>query len=111
MLPRRRLHWRTTPYNFHPFAMSAAIVSPKGQVVIPAEIRKQLGITPGSLVNVSVQGGAVRIALERPVKASTHAEGFGLLRYQGPSRRLADFDVAVEMLAARKTGGARVRKP
>lgn len=91
--------------------MSAAIVSPKGQVVIPAEIRKQLGITPGSLVNVSVQGGAVRIALERPVKASTHAEGFGLLRYRGPPRRLADFDVAVEMLAARKAGAARARKP
>lgn len=90
--------------------MSAAIVSPKGQVVIPAEIRKQLGITPGSLVSVSVQGGAVRIALERPVKASTHAEGFGLLRYEGPARRLADFDVAAEMLAERKSVGTRVRK-
>ena len=90
--------------------MSAAIVSPKGQVVIPAEIRKQLGITPGSLVSVSVQGGAVRIALERPVKASTHAEGFGLLRYEGPAKRLADFDVATEMLAERKSGGARGRK-
>jgi antitoxin PrlF len=40
--------------------MSAAVVSRKGQVVIPAEIRKQLGITPGSLVSVSVQGGALR---------------------------------------------------
>jgi hypothetical protein len=45
------------------------------------------------------------------VKASTHAEGFGLLRYQGPPRRLADFDVAVEIRAVRKPGGARVRKP
>ena len=91
--------------------MSAVIVSPKGQVVIPAEIRKQLGITPGSLVSVSVQAGAVRIALERPVKASTHAEGFGLLRYAGPARRLADFDVAALMRAEPKASGARVRKP
>ena len=91
--------------------MIAAIVSPKGQVVIPAEIRKQLGITPGSLVSVSVQAGAVRIALERAVKASTHAEGFGLLRYEGPARRLADFDVAELMRAVRKAGGAKARKP
>jgi AbrB family looped-hinge helix DNA binding protein len=91
--------------------MHAAIVSPKGQVVIPAEIRKQLGITPGSLVSVSVQSGAVRIALERPVKASTHAEGFGLLRYEGPPRRLSDFDVADLMRAEHKPGAAPERKP
>ncbi len=91
--------------------MIAAIVSPKGQVVIPAEIRKQLGITPGSLVSVSVQAGAVRIALERPVQASTHAQGFGLLRYEGPPRRLADFDVADLMRAERAREGARARKP
>ena len=91
--------------------MIAAIVSPKGQVVIPAEIRKQLGITPGSLVSVSVQAGAVRIALERPVKASTHAEGFGLLRFEGQSRRLAEFDVAELMRAERKAVDAKARKP
>ncbi len=91
--------------------MGAAIVSPKGQVVIPADIRKQLGITPGSLVSVSVQGGAVRIALERAVTASNHAEGFGLLRYAGPARRLADFDVAVEMRAKPKSSSRRARKP
>lgn len=91
--------------------MTAAIVSPKGQVVIPAEIRRQLGITPGSLVNVSVQAGVVCIALERPVHASTHAEGFGLLRYAGPARRLADFDVADLMRQERKAGNVRSRKP
>jgi antitoxin PrlF len=90
--------------------MSTAIVSPKGQVVIPAEIRKQLGITPGSLVSVSVQCGAVRIALERPVEASTHAEGFGLLRYEGPARRLADFDVAVAMRVECKSANARAQR-
>jgi antitoxin PrlF len=89
--------------------MTAAIVSPKGQVVIPAPIRKQLGITPGSLVSVSVQDGAVRIALERPVKASTHDEGVGLLCYTGPARRLADFDVAALMHA--EHGRVRARKP
>jgi antitoxin PrlF len=91
--------------------MTAAIVSPKGQVVIPAQIRKQLGITPGSLVSVSVQAGAVRIALERPVKASTHDEGVGLLRYTGPARRLADFDVADLMRAEPGRRVARVPKP
>lgn len=91
--------------------MTAAVVSPKGQVVIPAAIRKQLGITPGSLVSVSVQEGTVRIALERPVKASTHAAGYGLLRYAGPARRLTDFDVADLMRDERKGRGVRARKP
>lgn len=91
--------------------MTAAIVSPKGQVVIPAEIRKQLGITPGRLVNVSVQAGVVCIALERPVQASTHAEGFGLLRYAGLARRLADFEVADLMRQERKAANVRARKP
>ena len=91
--------------------MIAAIVSPKGQVVIPAAIRKQLGILPGSMVSVSVEAGAVRIALDRPVKASTHAEGFGLLRYQGAARRLADFDVADAMRAERKAGSSQARRP
>jgi hypothetical protein len=34
-----------------------------------------------------------------------------LLRYEGPARRLADFDVATLMRAERKAGAARARRP
>ncbi|MGD0883126.1 MAG: AbrB/MazE/SpoVT family DNA-binding domain-containing protein [Acidimicrobiales bacterium] len=36
-------------------------VGPKGQVVIPKAIRDQLGIAPGDEVDVSLDGGAVRV--------------------------------------------------
>lgn len=39
--------------------MTYAIVSTKGQLVIPANIREQLGIKPGTRVAIRVDGGQV----------------------------------------------------
>lgn len=86
--------------------MSYVTVSGKGQVVIPAELRRQLGIQPGSLVEVSVVEGKIEIELKHPAKSSTHEAGFGMLKHAGPPRRLADFDAA-EMM--RKESKARTR--
>lgn len=33
----------------------------KGQVTIPIEIREQLGLTPGAVVDFEVEGDAVRV--------------------------------------------------
>jgi AbrB family looped-hinge helix DNA binding protein len=40
-------------------------VGPKGQVVIPKEIRELLGIEPGDEVDFAVQDGGVRIERSR----------------------------------------------
>ena len=40
-------------------------VTTKGQVTIPIEIRKRLGLGPGSVVDFSVDGDAVRITKAR----------------------------------------------
>ncbi len=74
--------------------MSCVTVSNKGQVVIPAELRKQLGIHPGSQVEVSVVNGKIEIELKHAAPRSTHESGFGMLRYAGPPRCLSDADVA-----------------
>ena len=74
--------------------MSSVTVSSKGQVVIPADIRKQLGIAPGSLVDVSAVNGRIEIELRHTLAHSTHDTGFGMLKYAGPKRRLAEFDTA-----------------
>ena len=42
--------------------MSKTKVSSKGQIVIPKEIRERLGIKPGTILNVKVEGS--RIILE-----------------------------------------------
>lgn len=82
--------------------MSCVTVSGKGQVVIPAELRRQLGIQPGSQVEVSVVEGKIEIELKHPARSSTHEAGFGMLKYAGSPRRLADFD-AVELMRQAKT--------
>jgi AbrB family looped-hinge helix DNA binding protein len=74
--------------------MSCVTVSSKGQVVIPASARKALGIEPGSQVEVSVVDGKLQIELRHPAKVSRHEDGFGMLKYGGPARRLAEADVA-----------------
>lgn len=85
--------------------MSCVTVSGKGQVVIPAELRRQLGIQPGSLVEVSAVQGKIEIELKHPAGSSTHESGFGMLKYAGPPRRLADFDAAELMRQERREKG------
>ena len=51
--------------------MPAVKISSKGQVVIPVEIREKLGIKPGKMVNLSLDGEKVVITPlpEDPIKA------------------------------------------
>lgn len=82
--------------------MSCVTVSNKGQVVIPAELRRQLGIQAGSQVEVSAVNGKIEIVLKHVAGSTRHEDGFGMLKYVGPSRRLADFDVAESMRRERE---------
>jgi antitoxin PrlF len=84
--------------------MHTVTVSDKGQVVIPAEIRRKLGITPGCQLDFSMEGDAIHVAVKRQLVATRHAEGFGMLVCKKPGkRRLADFDIASAM---RESGNA-----
>lgn len=73
--------------------MSCVTVSRKGQVVIPATLRRQLGIQPGSRVEILAVNGRIEIELQTTATSSSHEAGFGMLKYAGPPRRLADLDV------------------
>lgn len=62
--------------------MNVVKTSTKGQVVIPARLRAQIGLRPGAKVVVRLTGdGAVQI---RPVPKNPVAAGFGLFA-DGPS--------------------------
>ena len=73
-----------------------ATLTEKGQVVIPAAIRRRYGLIPGTEVHFVDDGDGIRLVIRRPVAASTVEEGFGMFRLAdiGASRRLADFDPA-----------------
>ena len=81
--------------------MTTVTVSEKGQIVIPAEIRKQLGITPGCQLDFRIEGQSIRAVVARPLSPSRLEDGYGMLVCQANStRRLSDFDVADAMRKA-----------
>jgi antitoxin PrlF len=81
--------------------MQTVTVSEKGQVVIPLEIRRRLGITPGCQLDFILEGNALRVEVKRRIQSSRPEDGYGLLVCKQPGeRRLADFDVAQAMREA-----------
>ena len=82
--------------------MAAVTVSAKGQIVIPAELRRRLGIEPGCKLDFVQEGSTLRVYVRRR-KTPTHlSAGYGMLVYRGEPRRLADFDVAEAMVRGRE---------
>ncbi len=52
-------------------SMSIVTITPKGQVMIPAQLRKEFGIKPGRKVSIEAEGDhlIIRPLPEDPVKA------------------------------------------
>ena len=79
--------------------MSIANVSEKCQVVIPADIRRALGITPGSQVDFHVDGMRATLEVIRSGSVTRAEDGYGMVKLKrtGKKRSLLDFDVAQAM--------------
>jgi AbrB family looped-hinge helix DNA binding protein len=76
-------------------------VTSKGQVTIPKEVRRELGIRQGSKVRFAVRNGKaeMRVVHRAPERVES---GFGMLQARG--RQLpADFDPAA-LLAGKRAG-------
>jgi antitoxin PrlF len=78
--------------------MSAATLTEKGQIVIPADIRARYELTPGTQVEFVDEGGVIRLLIRRRVPVSDPAAGFGIVKVKrakaGNQRRLSEFDSA-----------------
>jgi AbrB family looped-hinge helix DNA binding protein len=78
--------------------MSAATLTEKGQIVIPADIRARYELTPGTQVEFVDEGGVIRLLIRRRVPVSDPVAGFGLVKVKrtktGNQRRLSQFDPA-----------------
>lgn len=64
--------------------MSAVLISTKGQIVLPAAVRKALGLRPGMRVNVKVEGKSAKLTPAPAKKTTTVEEIAALLKYTGP---------------------------
>ena len=80
--------------------MDSSSVTSKGQVTIPKEVRRELGIRQGSRISFRVTKGKAELrVLHR--RAEPVASGFGMLKAR--RRHLpADFDVATLLSPKRR---------
>jgi AbrB family looped-hinge helix DNA binding protein len=78
--------------------MQTVTVSEQGQVVIPIDIRRQLGISAGSQLNLILEDAGLRVEVKQRIQSTLPEDGYGLLVCKEPGERhLADFDVAKAM--------------
>lgn len=87
--------------------MSAATLTAKGQIVIPADIRSRYGLTPGTQVEFVDEGGVIRLTVRRRVAPTSPETGYGLIRVpalgKATPRRLSSFDPAA-LVKRRRSG-------
>ena len=69
-------------------------VSEKGQLVIPAKIRRLLGITPGTRLNVLPDTGGFRALVVDARKTKCAADCIGISGYTGRTIPVEEMDVA-----------------
>lgn len=58
--------------------MSTVTVSEKGQMIIPADLRRRLGIVAGTRLEVTVDSGGFRVQVDPRRKTRTAAECLGI---------------------------------
>ena len=76
--------------------MSSVLVSAKGQVVLPADLRRRLGLNPGARLEITEETDGLRLRLQRTVSTTPVDELAGMLTApsRGKPRKLSDFDPA-----------------
>jgi antitoxin PrlF len=84
--------------------MSSVLVSAKGQVVLPADLRRRLGLNPGARLEVTEEPDGLRLRVQRAVPAAAVEELAGMVTApsRGKPRKLSEFDPA--SLTARTRG-------
>jgi AbrB family looped-hinge helix DNA binding protein len=83
--------------------MSTLLVSSKGQIALPAAIRRRLGMGPGARVEVLEEADGLKLRVVRAVKTSDVRGMAGMVKAptRGVPRRLRDFDPAALLVGKR----------
>ena len=76
--------------------MSTLLVSSKGQIVLPAALRRRLGMGAGARLEVLEESDGLRLRVVRSVATADMAGLAGMVKapVRGVPRQLADFDPA-----------------
>jgi AbrB family looped-hinge helix DNA binding protein len=86
--------------------MSTLTVSSKGQIVLPAALRRRLGLGAGAKIEVLEEADGLRLRVVRAIGAADVGSLAGMVKApaRGFPRRLMDFDPAT-MLARPSSAG------
>jgi AbrB family looped-hinge helix DNA binding protein len=87
--------------------VSTLVVSSKGQVVLPAALRRRLGMGAGARLEVLEEPDGLKLRVVRSVATASMADLAGMAgmvkaRPRGVARRLEDFDPASLPARARR---------
>ena len=76
--------------------MTTMTVSSKGQIVLPANIRRRLGLMAGTQMEIIEEPDGVRLVVTRPVQTTDVAACAGMVTApsKGKPRKLSEFDAA-----------------
>lgn len=76
--------------------MPTLLVSSKGQIVLPAALRRRLGLGAGARLEIHEEADGVTLRVQRAVPAVDMAALAGMVKApsRGVPRRLQDFDPA-----------------
>ena len=85
--------------------MSLLSVSSKGQIVLPAELRRRLGMGAGARIEVVEESDGLKLRVVRSVATADLGSLAGLVKapVRGVPRNLDDYDPASLLTRARRT--------
>lgn len=86
--------------------MTTLTVSTKGQIVLPAALRRRLGMGAGAKIEAVEEADGLKLRVARAVETTDVGSLAGMVRAPsaGGARRLRDFDPAA-LLGRRAAGG------
>jgi antitoxin PrlF len=84
--------------------MATVHVSSKGQIVLPAELRRRLGMNAGAKIEVLEEPDGLKLRVIRSVSTTDLAGMAGMVKapVRGVPRRLEDFDPASLLSRSRR---------
>jgi AbrB family looped-hinge helix DNA binding protein len=84
--------------------MSTLLVSSKGQIVLPAALRRRLGMGAGARLEVLEESDGLKLRVIRSVATADQIGMAGMVKapVRGAPRRLGDFDPASLLTRSRR---------
>jgi antitoxin PrlF len=85
--------------------MSTLLVSSKGQIVLPAALRRRLGMGAGARIEVLEESDGLKLRVVRSVATADLTGMAGMVKApaRGVPRRLEDFDPASLLTRSRRS--------